>query len=191
MRPQLGKDKILQAAIQLFSKTGFHGTSISQIAKAADVSKGLMYIYFKSKEDLLLAMIEQANEGMFEVAGALSAPSNCSLEEYQKLLQQFLGQFAGLLGANSEYLSFQLSLLYQPDLKPLVAGPLQKRAAHLLAVTEGIFRNAYVAKPQLTARRFMSELDGIALHHLSVFEDYPLTEMLEQMFQHYKDLPNG
>ena len=84
-----------------------------------------------------------------------------------------------------------LSLLYQPDLKPLVSGPLQKRAAHLLAVTEGIFCNANVAKPQLTARRFMSELDGIALHHLSVFEDYPLTEMLEQMFQHYKDLPNA
>lgn len=52
MRPQKGKDKILQAALALFAEKGFHTTSVSQIAEAAGVSKGLTYNYFESKEKL-------------------------------------------------------------------------------------------------------------------------------------------
>ncbi|PLX21155.1 MAG: hypothetical protein C0599_08290 [Salinivirgaceae bacterium] len=47
------KEKIVDAAITLFGENGFHNTSISQIAKNAGVSKGLMYNYFESKEELL------------------------------------------------------------------------------------------------------------------------------------------
>ena len=191
MRPQLGKPKLLEAAVQLFSATGFHGTSITKIAKAAGVSKGLMYIYFESKEKLLLEIIEDASKGMFEIAETLSNANVETLAGYQSTLKLFTDQYAEPLKNNREYLSFQLSLLYQPDLKTLVEAPLQERAAQLLKLTESLFKKAGVPNSNLTARRFISELDGIALHHLSVFKDYPLDDMLEQLFQNYKDLPNG
>ena len=191
MRPQLGKPKLLEAAVQLFSATGFHGTSITKIAKAAGVSKGLMYIYFESKEKLLLEIIEDASKGMVEIAETLSNANVETLAGYQSTLKLFTDQYAEPLKNNREYLSFQLSLLYQPDLKTLVEAPLQKRAAQLLKLTESLFKKAGVPNSNLTARRFISELDGIALHHLSVFKDYPLDDMLEQLFQNYKDLPNA
>ena len=51
--------KILDAAYRLMAKNGYESTSISQIANEAGVSKGLMYNYFHSKEDLLKALIDQ------------------------------------------------------------------------------------------------------------------------------------
>ena len=45
--------KILEAALELFAKNGFHNTTIEQIRKKAGVSKGLVYNYFSSKEDLM------------------------------------------------------------------------------------------------------------------------------------------
>ncbi|MCF8473154.1 MAG: TetR/AcrR family transcriptional regulator [Emcibacter sp.] len=185
MRPQLGKDKIRQAALLLFAKNGFHTTSISQIAEAANVSKGLTYNYFKSKEDLLLAIINKASEEMFSIAETMIPNKN-----YDKTLRLFLDRYFLSIETNKDYLTFQLSLLFQPDLKQIVQAPLQKRADYLLALTETMFRTAAVKNSTMTARRFISELDGVALNALSVFKDYPLDEMKEQLYLNYKDLPN-
>jgi len=50
---------ILNAALELFAENGYHSTPISAIAKKAGVSKGLIYNYFKSKEEILLVLYEQ------------------------------------------------------------------------------------------------------------------------------------
>jgi AcrR family transcriptional regulator len=46
------KETIMKAAIKNFSKTGYAITKMDDIAKTADVSKGTVYLYFQSKEDL-------------------------------------------------------------------------------------------------------------------------------------------
>lgn len=184
MRPQDGKDKILNAALALFAQNGFHATSVNQIAKAAKVSKGLTYNYFDSKEALLLAIIERANETIMAVASEMAAGGG-----YQIMLRDFLDRYSRSLKANKQFLTFQLSLMFQPDLKTIVQGPMHARAEQLLAMTETMFNQAGAHEPRVIARRFISELDGITLHYLSVFKDYPLDEMLIQLYQNYKDLP--
>lgn len=47
------KDAIFAAALQLFSRRSFDGTTIPEIAKVADVGAGTIYRYFSSKEDLV------------------------------------------------------------------------------------------------------------------------------------------
>jgi len=54
------KALIMEVALYLFANVGFHATTITKIAKHAGISKGLMYIYFKSKEDLLSAIIDKS-----------------------------------------------------------------------------------------------------------------------------------
>lgn len=54
------RERIVEATTELFSRQGFHGTSISAIAQAAKVSKGLMSNYFESKERLLDAIPDKA-----------------------------------------------------------------------------------------------------------------------------------
>jgi AcrR family transcriptional regulator len=56
--------QILQIALEQFISKGFHGTSTREISKIAGVSSGLMFHYFKSKEALYEALIENACEAM-------------------------------------------------------------------------------------------------------------------------------
>ena len=52
-----GKKKTLEAAIILFGKKGYNGTSTLEIAKAAGVSQATVFKYFRTKEDLLSSII--------------------------------------------------------------------------------------------------------------------------------------
>ncbi|EHJ56944.1 hypothetical protein HMPREF9318_01431 [Streptococcus urinalis FB127-CNA-2] len=52
-----GKRKTLEAAIFLFSKNGFSATSTSQLAEQAGVSQATIFKYFKTKDDLLIAIV--------------------------------------------------------------------------------------------------------------------------------------
>lgn len=71
------RSKILSAALRLFSKKGFNNTSINDIAGEAGISKGLMYNYFKSKEELLeqtLLMVLDKIFGVFIPAAEIKDP---------------------------------------------------------------------------------------------------------------------
>ena len=52
-------DQVLQAALELFASQGYATTSVQQIVEAAGVTKGAMYHYFQSKDDLLFAIYER------------------------------------------------------------------------------------------------------------------------------------
>ncbi len=54
---QMRREQILTAAAQVFSKTGYSRATTKQIAAAAGISEGLVYAYFKSKDELLVAML--------------------------------------------------------------------------------------------------------------------------------------
>ena len=51
------KALIQETALELFATKGYHSTSISMIARTAGISKGLLYNYYESKEDLLNEML--------------------------------------------------------------------------------------------------------------------------------------
>ncbi len=52
------RDQILQAALELFSKHGFAGTTTKQIARAAGVSEALVFRHFATKDELYNAILE-------------------------------------------------------------------------------------------------------------------------------------
>jgi AcrR family transcriptional regulator len=53
------KERIVQSAIQCFSEYGFDRSRMDDIARRADLSKGTLYLYFESKEDLFYAICEK------------------------------------------------------------------------------------------------------------------------------------
>lgn len=53
------REDIIAAAGDLFSRKGFHGTTVPDIARAAGISAGLIYYFFSSKDDILLACCEK------------------------------------------------------------------------------------------------------------------------------------
>ena len=67
------KQAIMEASRPLFAQNGFHGTSVRDIAEAADVSEALLYKHFPSKESLY--------DEMLDYAGAVSAAAFGKLQE--------------------------------------------------------------------------------------------------------------
>ncbi len=59
---RLTRKRIVEAAAELFRKNGFHNTSLSQILKAAGITKGGFYFHFKSKEELGDAVIDHMKD---------------------------------------------------------------------------------------------------------------------------------
>ncbi len=85
------REKILESAIECFAKTGFDRTKMDDIASLSDVSKGTLYLYFKSKEDLfygicqssLKKIIEQLN-GMLITKENLASDAEKFYDYFQK-----------------------------------------------------------------------------------------------------------
>ena len=68
------RDQILDAALELFFRQGFRGTSVREITEACGVTPGALYNHFPSKEDVLETLILRAtDEGHVYIEGELAA----------------------------------------------------------------------------------------------------------------------
>ena len=56
------KNRIIEAAVKVFAQKGFYLAKVSDVAKAANIADGTIYLYFKSKDDLLINLFEQKME---------------------------------------------------------------------------------------------------------------------------------
>lgn len=72
-KAELRRQQILDAAAECFRKSGFHGASMSEIAKSFGMSAGHIYNYFESKEAIIEAMVkrdlDQALERIAKIHG--------------------------------------------------------------------------------------------------------------------------
>ena len=62
--------RLIQAAIKVFSGKGYEGASVQEIARAASVTKPVLYDHFSSKEELFVAAIEQIRDGLLQRGNA-------------------------------------------------------------------------------------------------------------------------
>jgi AcrR family transcriptional regulator len=60
------REELLDAAMRLFTRRGFHATSLDQVAAEAGYTKGAVYSNFRSKEDLFFALYERRVEAVVE-----------------------------------------------------------------------------------------------------------------------------
>ncbi len=91
---------ILEAAVELIAEKGYTHTSMQQIADSVGVSKGSLYSFFPSKEDLIISIYEHYQQLVFERAFVVGLDGN--LPPYERFSKQFQVQFEGIL----EYKSY-------------------------------------------------------------------------------------
>jgi len=97
------KSRILDAAIKVFAEKGYHEATMDDIAKRLGVSKGAIYLYFSSKEDLFEAMCKTApqafKEILFSSFGDEANPIQSATQFFDKMLK---------LSASNPGLSFEI-----------------------------------------------------------------------------------
>jgi AcrR family transcriptional regulator len=70
------RELILDAALEVFARRGFNGSSIDEIAQTASVSKALIYEHFPSKRDLHVSLLERHVQEIFERLAESAATSD-------------------------------------------------------------------------------------------------------------------
>ena len=83
VRASSRRRQVLDAAVQVMQRTGFHQMSMQALADEADVSVGLIYKYFGGKEDILLATIVDILDAFKDqLQPAMDAAGNDSVERF-------------------------------------------------------------------------------------------------------------
>ncbi len=111
---QIRNDKrelLKNTAMKLFAGKGYHATSISQIAKEAGISKGLLYNYYESKEDLLVALFS-------DMVGLISSLLNP--DDDNEITEKEMSEFFEKLLLSLDQKRESWILFYQLSVQPVV-----------------------------------------------------------------------
>lgn len=114
--------RILDAALDVFSEHGFDGSSLQQIADRLDLTKAALYYYFRSKDELLEALVEPAIAGINEILDACAGERDTPARR-KEFLQHYLDYFLRQRRLIA-YISRDLATLAHPALS---AGSEERR----------------------------------------------------------------
>jgi AcrR family transcriptional regulator len=102
------RKKILESAEYLFAKHGYHATEVEEIAKSAGMAKGTIYNYFKSKENILLSVLESGvQELSIKMAEGIEQIDD-TVEKIKKGIQIYVGFFEEHLPLLKIFISEQI-----------------------------------------------------------------------------------
>ena len=85
--------RILEAAVKVFARQGFHQCTVAQIAKEAGVADGTIYLYFKNKDDILVQFFSYRTKQVFEQFQGEVDRATGSLDKLRNLIRRHLDEF--------------------------------------------------------------------------------------------------
>jgi len=85
--------QILEAAVKVFARQGFHQSTVAQIAKEAGVADGTIYLYFKNKDDILAQFFSYRTKQVFESFREEVDRAEASLDKLRNLVRRHLAEF--------------------------------------------------------------------------------------------------
>jgi AcrR family transcriptional regulator len=179
---------IIKSGMKLFAQKGFSSTSIQEIATESGISKGAFYLHFKSKDDLLLAILAYIFD---TIESSRLVFENQDLDPREKFIKQITAFFRTFIG-HKEFMimlskeqaiprneeikkllfkkRFESHLLYRKGLVSIYGRNLEPFSIDLALILEGLFQS-YVGLLMLEPAEFeieelsqflMRRLDSIA-----------------------------
>lgn len=155
------REQIYSTAGALFSRRGYAGTSVRDIARELDLQGGSLYAHIASKEDVLWAIVAGAAETFFAAVGTIVAAELPATERLRAMIAAHVGVVAGRAVQATVFLH---------DWRHL-SSPRRERIAAQRDEYEGLFRAAIAAgiaegafaptDPKLAATLVLSALNGI------------------------------
>jgi AcrR family transcriptional regulator len=173
--------RLVEAALGLFARHGYAGTTVRMIAREAGVSTGLLYAYFESKEGLLRAIFEESMADVrasFAEAEAAGPPA----ERIERLVR------ASLRIVRSRESFWRLS--YGVRMQAAVLEELDERVGawteEIRRILLGYLEEAGVEAPEIEAAVLFALIDGVSQHYVLDPEGYPLEAVIERIVARYR-----
>ena len=148
------------AALELFATHGYHGTSISAIARHAGISKGLVYNYFESKENILLHLEESYLDSLTQL---MNPNEDDEITECEMSL--FLDRYFHSLSQQKELFQLYFQLAVQPGVQQLIIKKLTDNLTYMgkMRLIYNYFSQRF-EDPDSQLVIFLSFLNGFSFH---------------------------
>ncbi|MBU8893674.1 MAG: TetR/AcrR family transcriptional regulator [Bacteroidales bacterium] len=172
--------KIMEVALELFANEGYFQSSISKIAKKAGISKGLMYNYFESKEDLLKAIIFHGFDELLH----LIDPNHSGILTQEELIH-FIKKSFKTIKDHLVYYRLYFSLLLQAPVMKLFEKEFWAMFEPFFKILYAYFEKEGYEDPQAEVYLFQSMLDGVGMTYVSDPENYPIDAVEKKIISMY------
>jgi TetR/AcrR family fatty acid metabolism transcriptional regulator len=173
--PAPKRDAILRAAIDTFAERGYFNAQVADVARAAGVAAGTVYLYFKSKDDLLISIFERSmRDGL-----SRGRESVANLEDPPERLRRLARGHLARLGNDRN-----LAVVFQVELRQSTKF-MERFSATQLREYLGIIRDVVAdgqsrgtfrtgVNPTLAAKLFFGALDEMATNWILSRRRYAL-----------------
>jgi TetR/AcrR family transcriptional regulator, fatty acid metabolism regulator protein len=178
------REAILRAAIKVFAGKGYFNSKVADIAKEAGIADGTVYLYFKSKDDILHSFFDRAMEDFIAEGKKELAEIENPEEKLRRIAQLHLER----LGADRD-----LAIVFQVELRGSTKFMREFSAAgfaeYLLIIQQtieegqkkGVFRKDL--KPVVCAKILYGALDEMVTNWILSQKPYPLAPMADEVLK--------
>lgn len=181
-RSQDKRERIHRAAIEVFARRGYFNARVSEIAKAAGVADGTIYLYFQGKEDLLIQVFR---DGMQDFLATLRRELE-PIDDPRMKLERTIRHHLETIGRDRD-LAVVVQVELRHSLKFMSLFSHEELADYLnllrSIVEEGqqrsIFRSG--VHPQMAAKAIFGVLDEMVTSWVLSEKDTPLEESADQV----------
>jgi TetR/AcrR family transcriptional regulator, fatty acid metabolism regulator protein len=176
------RDAILKAATQVFARRGFFQSQVADVARAAGVAAGTVYLYFRSKDDLLVSIFERTmKETLAEGQGAIAGVTDPRdrLRRIARLHLERMGRDRDLaivfqveLRQSTKFME-RFSSTYLRDYLGIIRDTISEGQA------SGAFRADF--NPTIAAKALFGALDEMATNWILTARPYGLAEQADEV----------
>ena len=176
------RDLILKAATKLFAHRGFFNAQVADVAREAGIAAGTVYLYFRSKDDLLISIFERTMHEALEAGRRATADASDPVERLRRLARVHLER----LGQDRDLaVVFQVELRQSTKFMERFSSTLLQDYLHAIrdaiadAQAAGRFRSE--VSPTFAAKMLFGALDEMATNWILSRRRYVLAAQADEV----------
>lgn len=139
------KNEILDAALELFVTKGYDGTSTNDILEKVKIARGTLYYHYKSKEDIMDALIERINDTM--IANATIIANNKEVPFYERIIKVIMSLHINEDNSKEimEHIHTPQNALMHQKIQSMIVNGITPILSELIkeGIEEGVFHTPY------------------------------------------------
>lgn len=190
--------EIIQAALETFDRHGFQTASLEQIAGRAGIGKSTLYEYFKSKEELFIAAVEEASEQWLDLITRIAADTDDAIERLRRVADTFIDNPLGACVGDKRLL---MEIIMQTIMeggvffqRNEIVRNIHRRIIRMIAdfLLEGVSTgqlNPVIARDaERFAINFLAFLDGMKMYSMAAADYIDINAQIKFFLDHLSSL---
>lgn len=180
------RDRIVAAALRVFSERGYRGATIQDVVRDSGLSVGAIYTYFKGKDELFLECCDLMTGGGLETLGSMLAGKTTTAERLATAMTFYISSIDEAPEGGPGLVTL-VQAWAAAESEPRLREMLVRRRERLVGAGQLLLREG-VARGELppwldvdaTARGYIALLDGLLLQRIEAGESFRPAELERQ-----------